>query len=135
MQRPSHKELYNKIREARKAVASGSVLLLEQDAIAPKTPWQTDLEKYDIGYELSDLLSSRNCSIETSPRLLCRLQAASAILIERKIEGLLNCFAFAVNEEQQIQLPSLDYKFALAECIFLLLSLQQQDRPLFKEEK
>lgn len=52
MQRPSHKELYNKIREARKVVASGSVLLLEQDAIAQDA---IDLE-YDIGDELFDVL-------------------------------------------------------------------------------
>jgi len=53
MQRPSHKELYNKMREARKAVASESVLLLEQDAIAQDA---IDLE-YDIGDELFDMLS------------------------------------------------------------------------------
>ena len=61
MQRPSHKELYNKIREARKAVASESVLLIEQDAIAQDA---IDLE-YDIGDELFDVLSE--LLNETSP--------------------------------------------------------------------
>ena len=34
MKRPSHKELYGKIREAKKAVAEDKVLIVEQEAVA-----------------------------------------------------------------------------------------------------
>jgi hypothetical protein len=123
MQRPSHKELHNKIREARKAVASGSVLLLEQDAIAQDA---IDLE-YDIGDELFDVLSE--LLNETSPKHYVGSRPPQRSY-ERKIEGL-ELFAFAV-ESGRFNCR-VYYKFALGEGAFWLLSLHQ-DRPL-KEEK
>lgn len=123
MQRPSHKELYNKIREAKKAVASGSVLLLEQDAIAQDA---IDLE-YDIGDELFDVLSE--LLNETSPNHYAGARPPQRSY-EREIEGL-ELFAFAV-ESSRFKCR-VYYKFTLAEGAFWLLSLHQ-DRPL-KEDK
>jgi len=123
MQRPSHKELYNKIREARKAVASESVLLLEQDAIAQDA---IDLE-YDIGDDLFDVLSE--LLDETSPKHYAGTRPPQRSY-EREIEGL-ELFAFVV-ESSRFKCR-IYYKFTLAEGAFWLLSLHQ-DRPL-KEEK
>jgi hypothetical protein len=123
MKRPSHKELYNKIREARKAVASESVLLLEQDAIAQDA---IDLE-YDIGDDLFDVLSE--LLDETSSKHYAGTRPPQRSY-ERKIEGL-ELFAFVV-ESSRFKCR-IYYKFALAEGAFWLLSLHQ-DRPL-KEEK
>ena len=123
MQRPSHKELHNKIREARKVVASGSVLLLEQNAIAQDA---IDLE-YDIGDELFDVLSE--LLNETSPNHYAGSRPPQRSY-ERELEGL-ELFAFAV-ESSRFNCR-VYYKFALAEGAFWLLSLHQ-DRPL-KEEK
>jgi len=123
MQRPSHKELYNKIREARKAVASESVLLIEQDAIAQDA---IDLE-YDIGDDLFDVLSE--LLDETSPKHYAGTRPPQRSY-EREIEGL-ELFAFVV-ESSRFKCR-IYYKFTLAEGAFWLLSLHQ-DRPL-KEEK
>jgi len=123
MQRPSHKELYNKIREARKAVASESVLLLEQDAIAQDA---IDLE-YDIEDDLFDVLSE--LLDETSPKHYAGTRPPQRSY-EREIEGL-ELFAFVV-ESGRFKCR-IYYKFTLADGVFWLLSLHQ-DRPL-KEEK
>ena len=123
MQRPSHKELYSKIREARKAVASGSVLLLEQEAIAQDA---IDLE-YDIGDELFDVLIKLLNETSTNHYAGSRPPQRS---YEREIEGL-ELFAFAVQSSRFN--CRVYYKFALAQGAFWLLSLHQ-DRPL-KEEK
>ena len=123
MKRPSHKELYNKIREARKAVASESVLLLEQDAIAQDA---IDLE-YDIGDDLFDVISE--LLDETSPKHYAGTRPPQRSY-KRKIEGL-ELFAFAV-ESSRFNCR-VYYKFALYEGAFWILSLHQ-DRPL-KEEK
>ena len=52
MKRPSHKELYNKLREARMAVSKGLIILLNQDIIAADA---IELE-YTIGTELIPIL-------------------------------------------------------------------------------
>ena len=61
MKRPSHKELYGKIREAKKAVAEDKVLIVEQEAVAADA---LDLE-YFIETELLDVL--QELLEETSP--------------------------------------------------------------------
>ncbi len=123
MKRPSHKELFNKIREAKKAVASGSVLLLEQGAIAQDA---MDLE-YDIGDELLDVLVG--LLNETTPVNYAGTRPPQRSY-EREIEGL-ELFAFAV-ESSRFKCR-VYYKFALAEGTLWLLSLHQ-DRPI-KENK
>ena len=52
MKRPSHKELYNKLREARMAVSKGLISLLNQDIIAADA---IELE-YSIETELIPIL-------------------------------------------------------------------------------
>ena len=53
MQRPSNKELFGKLRDAKAAVRNGNVFLLDQDVIA-----EDAIELgYDIGDELLDVLA------------------------------------------------------------------------------
>lgn len=52
MDRPSHKELSNKLREARAAVQNRQVFLIDHDAIAADA---IEL-RYDIGVELIEVL-------------------------------------------------------------------------------
>jgi len=54
MERPSHKELYNKLREARMAVSKGLISLLNQDIIAADA---IELE-YSIETELIPIYKS-----------------------------------------------------------------------------
>ena len=53
MKRPSHKELFGKLRDAKAAVRNGDVFLIDQDVIA-----EDAIELgYDIGDELLDVLA------------------------------------------------------------------------------
>jgi hypothetical protein len=119
MKRPSQKELFKKIREAKEAVASESVLLLEQDVIAQDA---IDLE-YDIGSELFDVLSA--LLDETSPTHYVGTRPPQRSY-ERKIEGL-ELFAFSV-ESSRFKCR-IYYKFALAEEALWLVSLHHDKPP------
>jgi hypothetical protein len=115
MIRPSHKELYGKIREAKKTVAEGKVLIVEQEAVAADA---LDLE-YFIETELLDVL--QELLEETSPGHYAGTRPPQRSY-EREIEGL-ELFAFGV-ESNRFKCR-VYYKFALAQEFFWLVSLHQ----------
>jgi hypothetical protein len=61
MIRPSHKELYGKIREAKKAVSEGKVLIVEQEVVAADALELEYLVEIELLGVLQELLE------ETSP--------------------------------------------------------------------
>jgi hypothetical protein len=115
MRRPSHQELSNKIREARRAISEGNLLILNQEAIAADA---LDLE-YDIGRELVDVLHEFLDETSSSHYAGAHPPQRS---YEEKIEGL-ELFAFV------LEIRRFDcriyYKFALAERVFWLVSLHR----------
>ena len=122
MERPSHKELYNKLREAGTAVSKGLISLLNQDIIAADA---IELE-YTIGTELVPIL--QELLDYTTPGHYAGSQPPQKAY-EREIEGL-DLFAF-VTDCRRLKYR-VYYKFALVEGRLWLVSLHQ-DRPI-KEE-
>jgi len=122
MKRPSHKELYNKLREARRAVSKGLISLLHQDIIAADA---IELE-YSIETELIPVL--KELLDDTTPVDYAGSRPPQKSY-ERKIEGL-ELFSF-VADCRRFKCR-IYYKFALAEGRVWLVSLHQ-DRPI-KEE-
>ena len=115
MIRPSHKELYGKIRQAKKTVAEGKVLIVEQEAVAADA---LELE-YLIETELLDVL--QELLEETNPVHYAGTRPPQRSY-EREIEGL-ELFAFVV---ESLRFKCRVYfKFALAEGFFWLVSLHQ----------
>lgn len=116
MKRPSHKELYGKIRKAKRAVSKGSVLILNQEVVAQ--------DAYDLGYvieqELVDVLLE--LLKETNPDLYAGTEAPQKSY-EMEIKGL-DLFAFVV-ESGRFKCR-VYYKFAFAEGVFWLVSLHQE---------
>ncbi len=115
MIRPSHKELYGKILEAKKAVFEGRILIVEQEAVAAdalELEYLIETELLDI---LQELLEETNPGHYAGTRPLQRSY-------EREIEGL-ELFAFVV---ESIRFKCrVYYKFALAEEFFWLVSLHR----------
>ena len=122
MERPSHKELYNKLREARIAVSKGLISLLNQDIIATDA---IELE-YTIGTELIPVL--KELLDYTTPGHYAGSRPPQKSY-EREIEGL-DLFSF-VADCSRLKCR-VYYKFALVEGRLWLVSLHQ-DRPI-KEE-
>ncbi len=122
MERPSHKELYNKLREARMAVSKGLVILLNQDIIAADA---IELE-YTIGTELIPIL--QELLDYTTPGHYAGSRPPQKSY-QREIEGL-DLFPF-VTDCSRLKCR-VYYKFALVEGRLWLVSLHQ-DRPI-KEE-
>ena len=115
MRRPSNKELFNKILEAKRAVSQGQVLILEQETIA-----QDALElEYVIETELLTIL--QELVEETNPQNYAGARPPQRSY-ERKIEGL-ELFAYVV--ESSHFKCRIYYKFALAEGVLWLVSLHQ----------
>ena len=122
MNRPSHKELFGKLRLARWAIQKGQIALLNQlalvaDAIELDYSIETELNSV-----LIDLLEKTTPTDYTGSRLPQRSY-------EQDIKGL-ELFAFVVESKRfkcRVYL-----KFALAGEVFWLVSLHQ-DRPM-KEE-
>lgn len=122
MNRPSYKELFNKLREARKAVAENRIALLNPMSLAADA---IELD-YDIQLELiialMELLEAATPSDYTGSRPPQRSY-------EQDIQGL-ELFAFIVTSRRfkcRVYL-----KFALAENCFWLVSLHP-DRPVLEE--
>ena len=122
MKRPSHKELYNKLREARRAVSKGLISLLNQDIIAADA---IELE-YSIETELIPVL--KQLLDYTTPGDYAGSRPPQKSY-EREIAGL-DLFPF-VAECRRFKCR-VYYKFALVEGRLWLVSLHQ-DRPI-KEE-
>ena len=122
MERPSHKELYNKLREARMAVSKGLISLLNQDIIAAdaiELEYSIETELIPVIEELLDYTTPGDYAGSRPPQKS----------YEREIEGL-DLFPF-VADCSRLKCR-VYYKFAIVEGRLWLVSLHQ-DRPI-KEE-
>jgi hypothetical protein len=122
MERPSHKELYNKLSKARMAVSKGLISLLNQDIIAADA---IELE-YTIGTELIPVLEE--LLDYTTPGNYAGSRPPQKSY-EHEVKGL-DLFSF-VADCRRLKCR-VYYKFALVEERLWLVSLHQ-DRPI-KEE-
>jgi hypothetical protein len=121
MARPSNKELFGKVRDARAALGSKRLLLIEQDVIA-----EDAIELgYDIGSELLEVLAE--LLEEAAPAHYAGSRPPQRSY-KREIEGL-ELFPFVVDSDRFK--CRVYFKFAIAEGSLWLVSLHQ-DRP--KEE-
>lgn len=121
MLRPSNKELFGKLREARAAVQLGNIFLIDQDVIAEDA---IGLD-YDIGDELQQVLAELIDETSVHHYAGSRPPQRSYKL---EIEGL-ELFAFVV--ESRRFGCRVYFKFALIEGALWLVSLHQ-DRPMEK---
>ena len=119
MHRPTHKELFNKLREAKKAVSNGDVLIINTDAVACDA---LELD-YLIETELLDVLS--HLLDEISPEAYAGKKPPEKSY-EQKIKDL-DLFAFRVDSSRfkcKVYL-----KFALSNGTLWLVSLHQHRKP------
>ena len=122
MNRPSHKELYGKLRSARQAIRKERVALLNQISLAADA---IELD-YSIALELNAVLAE--LLEETTPDHYTGSRPPQSSY-EQDIQGL-ELFAFTVASRRFK--CRVYFKFALAGKMFWLVSLHQ-DRPM-KEE-
>ncbi len=119
MKRPSNKELFGRLRDAKAAVQNGDVFLIDQDVIA-----EDAIELgYDISDELLDVLA--NLLGETSLNHYAGARPPQKSY-KREIEGL-ELFPFVV-ESPRFKCR-VYFKFALSGGSLWLVSLHQ-DRPM-----
>jgi len=118
MQRPSHKELYKRILEARSAVSEGNVFIINQVAIAGDAIELGYLVETDLITVLEELLNT------TAPANYAGTRPPQKSY-ETEIEGL-ELFAFIVDSTRFK--CRVYYKFALTDDVFWLISLHP-DRP------
>ena len=119
MERPSHKELSNKLRQARIAVSKGLIILLNQDIIAAdaiELKYTIKTELVPILQELLDYTTPGHYAGSRPPQKS----------YQREIEGL-DLFPF-VADCSRLKCR-VYYKFALFEGRLWLVSLHQ-DRPI-----
>ena len=123
MKRPSKKEPFRKLRDAKEAVKKGNVFLIDQDVIAE--------DAIELGYNIKNELLEVLEEIlnDTSMKQYAGSRPPQKSY-ERDIEGL-ELFPFVVESSRFKR--NIYFKFALAECSFWLVSLHE-DRPI-KEEK
>jgi hypothetical protein len=123
MDRPSHKEIQGKLREARAAVRNEKVFLIDQETIA-----EDAIELgYDIGSELLDVVADLLESILVDNYAGSRPPQKS---YKEEIQGL-DLFAFAL-ESRRLECR-VYIKLAIAGCALWIVSLHK-DRPA-KETK
>lgn len=122
MKRPSHKELFNKLRSARIAVNNGQIVLLNQLALAADA---IEL-KFSIEHDLKTILSEL---LAVSSPAHCTGVKPPQRSYEEAIRGL-ELFAFAVESKRFNSW--IYFKFAMKEKVFWLVSLHP-DRQM-KEE-
>lgn len=115
MIRPSHKELYQKILEAKKSVSAGRILIVDPIVVAEDA---IDLN-YAIENELVDVL--KELLDETDPHHYTGTRPPQRSY-EKQIQGL-ELFAFSV-ESNRFNCK-VYYKFAVIEGICWLVSLHQ----------
>jgi hypothetical protein len=119
MQRPSNRELFGKVRDAKAAVSNEDVLLIDPDVIA-----EDAIELgYDIGSELLEVLTELLEGMSPSHYAGSHPPQRS---YERKIEGLA-LFPFVV-ESPRFKCR-VYFKFALSRGSLWLVSLHE-DRPV-----
>lgn len=121
MLRPSNKELFGKLRDARAAVQRGHIFLIDQDVIAEDA---IELD-YDIGDELQAVLAALLDETTVHHYAGARPPQKS---YKPEIEGL-DLFPFAV--ESRRFACRVYFKFALIQGSLWLVSLHQ-DRPMEK---
>ena len=121
MQRPSKKELFGKLRDAKNAVGHGNIFVIDQDVIAEDA---IELD-YDIGDELQQVLSELLNETTVHHYAGSRPPQRS---YKQEIEGL-ELFAFVV--ESRRFAGRVYFKFAIIEGSLWLVSLHQ-DRPMDK---
>jgi len=115
MNRPSHKELFNKIREAVSAIADGRIAILNQAAVAAdaiELGYVIDLELTEVLMELLDEVTPRHYAGTRPPQRS----------YEVDIQGI-DIFPFLLESRRfncRIYL-----KFALKDSFFWLVSLHQ----------
>lgn len=122
MNRPSHKELFGKLRSARQAIEKGQVALLNQLALAT--------DAIELGYSIETELNAVLIELleETTPVNYTGTRPPQRSY-EQDIQGL---ELFAFNVESKRFKCRVYLKFAMAGEVLWLVSLHQ-DRPL-KEE-
>lgn len=122
MNRPSHKELFGKLRSARQAIEKGQVALLNQLALAT--------DAIELGYSIETELNAVLIELleETTPANYTGTRPPQRSY-EQDIQGL---ELFAFNVESKRFKCRVYLKFAMAGEVLWLVSLHQ-DRPL-KEE-
>jgi hypothetical protein len=119
MRRPSNKELFGKLRDAKEAVRNANVFLIDQEAIA-----EDAIELgYDIGGELLDVLSELLSETSLTHYAGSRPPQRS---YKEEIEGL-ELFAFVVDSTRSK--CRVYFKFALVEESLWLVSLHP-NRPI-----
>ena len=119
MNRPSHKELFGKLRLAREAVRNGRIALLNQLALAAdaiELDYSIELELEALLFELLEAAAPDYYTGSRPPQRS----------YEQDIQGL-ELFAFVV-ESQRFKCR-IYFKFALQDEMFWLVSLHQ-DRPM-----
>ncbi len=121
MPRPSNKELFGKLRDARTAARKGNISLIDQDIIAEDA---IELD-YDIGDELQAVLAE--LLDEKTVRHYAGTRPPQKSY-KQEIEGL-ELFAFVV--ESRRFGCRVYFKFAIVEGSLWLVSLHQ-DRPMEK---
>jgi hypothetical protein len=122
MLRPSHKELSNKLRKARKATEQNQISVVEQLAIA--------VDAIALGYDVQDELQAVLAGLleQTTPDHYTGTHPPQRSY-EQVIEGL-ELFAFVAESDRFKR--RIYFKFALADDVLWLASLHE-DRPA-KEE-
>ena len=119
MLRPSNKELFGKLREAKAALKSGALFLLDPDVIA-----EDAIELgYDIGDELTEILAEL---LEAASWADYAGSRPPQRAYKREIEGL-DLFPFVA--ENRRFACRIYFKFALSGGTLWLVSLHA-DRPL-----
>ncbi len=119
MNRPSHKELFNKLREASKAVQATRIAVVNQLAVAAdaiELEYSVETELQAVLMDLLENTTARDYSGAHPPQRS----------YERDIEGL-ELFAFAVESARFKR--RIYYKFTLTEEVFWLLSLHEDRLP------
>lgn len=121
MQRPSNRELFAKLRDARAAVKNGIFFLIDQEIIAE--------DAIELGYDISDELQQVLAELldETTLHHYAGSRPPQKSYMQ-DIEGL-ELFAFVV--ESRRFACRVYFKFALVEGSLWLVSLHQ-DRPTEK---
>ena len=119
MERPSNKELFGKLRDAKTSVRNESVFLIDQDVIA-----EDAIELgYDIGDELFEVLEEL---LEGTSLIHYAGSRPPQRSYKKEIEGL-ELFSFVV-ESSRFKCRVF-FKFALKEGSLWLVSLHK-DRPI-----
>jgi len=118
MQRPSNKELFSKLRDARAAVKKGRIFLIDQDVIAE--------DAIEIGYDISDELIEILAELLDETSMIHYAGSRPPQRAYKQEIKDLELFPFVI--ESRRFMCRIYFKFALFEESLWLVSLHQ-DRP------